>query len=233
VEQFLMADLVQFARFYRYPYLHWGKAIASLLECANVSAEATFIDAPCGDGVVTFWLVKNGLGRSFELYDISERDVKRAERLKDWPQNRPISINVALDDVHNVPVCAKKTRDVWFVINSLFLLPKIDQLVDHLRPRVEHIVGLFPDVTSRNYRCYKKRNPTINANEMTRDDIREFFSRHGYRQVRTVNASFIPHHCIQPMRVQQIARYALNPFGSLVPRKDPCYWAGLFTRESD
>lgn len=225
-----MSDLTRFTRFYRYPYFHWGKAITSLLQTADISDDAIFVDAPCGDGVVTFWGVKNGLGKSFELYDLSEKDIRRAERLKNWHRMRGKDIRVERADVHDIPIRSESARDVWFLINSLFLLPKIDALIERMRPRIEHIVGLFPVVESRNYQCYKKRNPTINANEMSRNQILKFFAKHGYDQRGSVDASFIPHHCLQPMRLQQVARYAMNPIGNVVSRKDPCYWAGLFTR---
>ena len=224
-------DLLRFPRFYRYPYYHWGKAFHSLLCEADVAENATIVDAPCGDGVVTFWLVKNGVKRTFEMYDLAERDVNRARKLTEWPSAKSCDIQVSCCDIHTIALPAGRTRDVWFLINSLFLLPDIDQLMERMRPRIEHIIGLFPDVNSKNYRCYKKRNPSMNANEMDRDQISEFFGRHGYATKTTVDASFIPHHCIQPMRVQQITRYGLNPFGNLVSKKDPCYWAALFTRE--
>jgi len=224
-------DLLRFPRFYRYPYCHWGKTFISLLADADVADDANVVDAPCGDGVVTFWLVKNGVQRSFELVDLAERDVNRARRLTAWPAANACDIHVSCGDIHELPLPAGRTRDIWFLINSLFLLPNIDRLIERMRPRIEHIIGLFPDVNSRNYRCYKKRNPAMNANEMNREQIGAFFSRHGYVTKKTLDASFIPHHCIQPMRVQQVTRYALNPFGNLASKNDPCYWAGLFTRE--
>ncbi|MCA9218130.1 MAG: class I SAM-dependent methyltransferase [Planctomycetales bacterium] len=226
----MISDLLRFPRFYRYPYYHWGKAFSSLLSEADVADDATIIDAPCGDGVVTFWLAKNGFRNSFVLCDIAERDVNRARKLKDWPALRNVEVKVTLADIHDLKVTCERTRDVWFLINSLFLLPEIDRLFEKMRPRVEHVIGLFPDISSRNYRCYKKRHPTMNANEMDRNEVSAFFNRHGYETKKTLDASFIPHHCIQPMRLQQIARYGLNPFGNLVSKKDPCYWVGLFSR---
>ena len=224
-----MLDFTRFWRYYRYPHYYWVLAIRDLLRRAGIGHEGTIIDAPCGDGAVAFGLIQHGIGRRFELCDLSERAIRAARRLENWNRSPAVNVTVAHKDIFQLDAGASD-HDIWLLINSLFLLPDIDRLVSQLRPRARHIVGLFPYTDHRNYRCYLRLDPHTNIHAMDRDGTVEFFERNGYDLCDSRDVTFIAYHCLPTKIARRISRLALMPLERFVPHRNGSYWIGLFAR---
>ena len=146
-----MLDVVKFWRFYRHPVQRWAIEIRDVLTQLPVG-DATIVDAPCGDGVIAYWLIKQGVGKRYELYDLSSRLTDRAAQMIDWPKSKNFELRVEARDIHDIPLDGR-TDDIWLLINSIFLLPDIDRMMERMRSRAKTIIAIFPIVTSKNTKC--------------------------------------------------------------------------------
>lgn len=225
-----MLDFLRFWRYYRYPAQHWAADIRNIL-AESSDNQVTIIDAPCGDGVITYWLIKGRVGQRFELYDLSERAVTAAQKITDWKKASQFELRVEQRNIHDLPVDQGK-NDVWLLINSLFLLPDIDQLLGRMRRRAKTIIGVFPRITSENYKCYAAQSPGTNINEMGQDETIEFFAKHGYRLQQKHEFCYVPILYFKSKYMRLAASYLVNPIERLFPRREACYWLGVFSRDA-
>ena len=224
-----MLDFLRFWRFYRYPAQRWSVDIREILKQKSLDGK-TIIDAPCGDGVIAYWTIKAGLGRRYELYDLSERSAAVAKRLLSWKKTQPIDLKVDCADIFDVPV-DQGTEDVWLFINSLYLLPNVDNLLSRMRPRAQTIIGVFPCITSKSYKSFVARSPNRNINEMGRDETIAFFEKHGYQLLEQREFCYVSLMSVKSRYGRLAASYLVSPIERFFPRKDPAYWLGVFERK--
>jgi len=168
--------------YYSYPQYIWAKEIKKILNRIN-NPDFTIIDAPCGDGIISYWLEKS-FKNDFELYDISLKAIEKAkENIK--------GVKIFCNDVANIPANNKKA--IWLLINSFFLLSDIEDSIQKLRNRVDYIICIFPELTSKDFLLWKKENPDyFHPNEMNFDDTVLFFANQGYQlyyQKKTIKIS--------------------------------------------
>jgi hypothetical protein len=225
-----MFDGAQFWRYGRYPGHHWGRDIGEILGRIGVG-DATIIDAPCGDGVVTWWVMRSGVGQRFEAYDIAESSVAVASRMQDWARARSLELRVERRDVHDMPADGP-ADDVWLLINSLYLLDDIDALIERMRPRVGTIVGVFPHIDSADYRQWLTWSPdeVVNVNEMDEPATIDFFARHGYRLEERRDFCRVRMSHLKSKYVRLAAMLAVDRIEGLLPQREACYWLGVFRR---
>ncbi len=222
-----MLDVVKFWRFYRHPVQRWAYEIRDVLDQLPIG-DATVVDAPCGDGVIAYWLIKQGVGRKYELYDLSSRLTDRAAQMIDWPKSNRFDLRVEARDIHDIPLDGR-TNDIWLLINSLFLLPDIDRMMERMRSRAKTIIAIFPIITSKNYQRFIAQSPEMNTNEMGKDEITAFFDKHGYTLEQTRDINCISLNYFRSKYAKMAGSYFLNPIEPLIP-KEPCYWLGVFSR---
>ncbi len=224
-----MPDFLRFWRYYRYPAQHWASDIRSILTQLSLD-QASIIDAPCGDGVVSYWLMKKRIGKCFELYDLSERAISAASKMLRWTKTRDVELRIEHANIHDIPVDTG-TEDIWLLINSLFLLPDIDELLRRMRRRARTIIGVFPCITSQNYKRYVAHSPSTNFNEMGQDETVEFFAKHGYRLEHKKEFCYVPILYFRSKYTRLAAGFVVNPIERFFPRKEACYWLAVFSRE--
>ena len=155
-----------FLFYYRYPQNLWAKKIFKVISKLHFNEKIKIIDAPCGDGIITYWLKKK-LQNEFELYDISEEQIKIAQERLDLSCIYKCDIsNLKLDN---------KYSNIWLLINSLYLLNDVKQIILNNKS-IDYIIGVFPNIREMNYHCYKTSiNSKINTNEMDIDETISFF----------------------------------------------------------
>lgn len=220
---------MRFVRYHRYPSDLWGKALAHILRTIDLDANAAIVDAPCGDGVIVYWLIREGIHQPFELYDLSEQKVRHAENLSTWAKARGVDAVASKCDLHELPHSAE-ANDVWLLINSFFMFEAFHDLVERMRPRTKYILGLFPATSDPDYQTYVQRNPGINLNEMDEAQTTSFFAAHGYELCHRQDITSIPTRFIRPHRVGQAVRLVISPFERFAPKRNGLYWIGLFRR---
>ncbi|MGQ9662046.1 MAG: class I SAM-dependent methyltransferase [Kiritimatiellia bacterium] len=214
------------ARYYRYPQYSWARELRLLLATLPTASTNIVVDAPCGDGIISFWLQRWLPATRFELYDLSERCIRAAAA------NLPAKVKIVRADIHELP--AEPGADVWLLINSLYLLPNAGVLLNRMRKRMAHILGIFPYLEHRNYRCYFRRFPTLtNPSAMTDEETVRLFRRCGYKLLYRRSLTFIPFHCLAFPGFDWFSHRLFNLLDACFNRiTSPCYWLALFERNS-
>lgn len=224
-----MLDSLRFWRYYRYPARRWTVDIRKFLKQESLEGK-TIIDAPCGDGIIAYWLMKAGIGNRYELYDISQRAVSVATRMLDWQGAKEFELHIEQQDIFHVPL-DRGTDDIWLFINSLYLLPNVDELLARMRVRAQTIIGVFPSITSRNYKRFVAQSPNRNINEMERDETIAFFHKHGYQLREQRESCYVPILYLKSKYTRLAAAYLVSPVERFFPQKEACYWMGVFERD--
>lgn len=217
-------------RYRRYPSYQWGEAIAEILKTIDLAPSTAILDAPCGDGVVCYWLVRAGVRGPFELYDISDGKLRHARRLATWAEKWGVRMVVEKRDLFEPPPPSSSEDDVWLLVNSLFLFERFDAVVERMRPRAKHIVGIFPNVTRPDYLSYVKRNPGFNVGEMNEVQTTSFFAAQGYELRHRREITFIPTRGIRPDFLRQGIRLVIGSLERFYPHHNGLYWVGVFRR---
>ena len=230
-----MLNRSRFWRYHRYPHYHWAKTIGQIIAEDVVSSGATIIDAPCGDGAISYWLLQNKIGEKYELVDISERAINIASRMQNWDVANDARLSISCKDIFDIE-CPSRD-DIWLLINSLYLLPDVDRLLSQIRHRSRYVIGLFPYINRKNYRCFERLHPYRNINAMNENETIKFFKKYGYEVERKCDVTFIAFHCLTsrlhylPSRlVQRTTGLLLNPVERFVPKRAGFYWIGVFAR---
>jgi len=216
----LAADL---AYFY-YPQYRWAKRLCALLPPYLAERETQVVDAPCGDGVVSYWLLRSGkFANAFQLFDRSAESIAQVKR---FISAHPAA-TAAAGDIFTIPA-AEPRRDVWLLVNSLYLLPEIDRLVARMRPRFRVIIGIFPHLDRPNIRYYIQRTGhDENINKMDVAETVAFFARHGYRLEHREDVGFISQFRWSGPGLRRLLNL-VEPFAG---RRQGNYWLGVFGRD--
>jgi len=187
-------------------------------------SNGTVVDAPCGDGIITYWLSKVNTTASFELYDRSSDCLATARRLQ------PALTCHREADMAAVP--ARAADSIWLLVNSLYLLPDPGGLMDRLRPRMKHILAVFPYTDHENYKAYFRKHPgEVNVSAMSRPDTIAFMAAHGFDLIEAIDSTYLPFHRLEmgPVNVLTTRIFNLLDRG-LAGRRPPCYWIARFER---
>jgi SAM-dependent methyltransferase len=230
----LMLNQSRFLRYYRYPHYHWATMIGKIIE--DIASDgATIVDAPCGDGAISYWLIRSNIGEEYELVDISVRSVDIAKRMYTLDMVKDVRLSINCKNIFDIEPSSRD--DIWLLINCLYLLPDIDRLLNQMRDRSRYVIGIFPYIDRKNYLCATHLYPGLNINEMSEYATIEFFRKHGYELEIKHDVTFVAFDCLTsrfhylPSRlVQRTARILLNPLERFVPRRAGFYWIGVFGR---
>jgi hypothetical protein len=215
-------------RYYYYPQYHWARAIARDIVELNLPSQCTLYDAPCGDGVISYWLRQNRslCHLKFELSDISEHSIANARR---WAY-RYSNVSVIKQDLNQLPPTSR-SDDVWLLINSLFLFKDTAALVAKLRPRFQYIIGVFPHIARENYQLFLQRpNSSENPSAMDQRETISFFERQGYHLNKLSNHTFFSIYRYRIRSVRRIAHCLFNLLDPLFTGNHGYYWMGVFYR---
>lgn len=211
--------------YYYYPQYRWARRLSGLLPRYLADRSASVVDAPCGDGVISYWLLRSGrIPNPFELYDRSPELIRKASRITG--QTGQV-IEAAACDIFEIESEARRD-DLWLLINSLYLLPDAARLIAKMRPRFGTIAGVFPYLERGNYRAYLKRSDRVeNVSGMSDGETVSLFADHGYRLDHREDAAFLPQYRLD----FKGARRILNILDPLFAACRGSYWIGLFVRE--
>jgi len=216
----------------QYPQKIWASEIITLLNEIGIS-EKGIIDAPCGNGIISYWLLMNKIKTQFFLYDISEERCAIAKKIiKKYDKDNRVKV-----ESKNIYELEKfEQKNIWLLINSLYLLDDLDNLLHIIRDTAnsEYVIGIFPYLNKRNYECLKKADPSIegiNINTMTANETIDFFSANGYELCKKKDITCIPIYCYARNPFVQII---LSPFFNLLDRflrnNNGYYWVASFKR---
>lgn len=207
--------------YFRYPQYIWASEIYSILKGIDKLNERRIVDAPCGDGIISFWLKRKLKNLQFELYDLSEECVEIARRFIP-------DVNIICKDIFDVET-KNRTEDVWLFINSLYCLKDGEMLIGRYSERMSYIIAVFPYIDHPNYHCFFKKNPDfINYSEMDQGQTIQLFRKHGYDLSFEKNVIHIPYYCYRNFRGKLML---LNIIDRFFKANSGAYWISLFKRE--
>jgi trans-aconitate methyltransferase len=172
-------------KYFRYPQYAWAKnAIQILQKHSSASQLQTFVDLPCGDGIFTYWLKKKWKNKTFIAIDIEAEKTKIAS-------NTNAQIIVKTQDIFEYQFDTDQC--VWFLINSLYLLPDTNRLFHEKQIHPRFLLTVTPNIEAANYKYFKKRNPQFNISEMSQSATTQFFLKHGYEVLEQRSVTAFPY----------------------------------------
>lgn len=220
-------------RYRTYPHKKWADEIYSILNKHLNTTGCSIIDAPCGNGVITYWLLKKGIASNFLLIDLAEKGIQIAKNnLVTLTSSQQIEIINA--DIYRTN--SLRSDDIWLLINSLYVFNDLTKLMEVMKKRVNFIIGIFPYLDRKNYLCLKKLRPVvekINYSGMSAGDTIDFFSKQGYKMLQKKDITFIPFYCHRLNRplLKFIISQLYIQMDNFYRNKNGYYWLGVFKRE--
>jgi hypothetical protein len=221
----MVARILSCILYYRYPQYVWAKRIKTLVTEFIDTDNLTFLDAPAGDGVISFWLSKSFNNNPFILCDIDHGKMQRARRYIR-------GTNVTLHEANLLELAAGNTN-VWLLINSLYLIDAIDVLFSRLAPLCPYLVAVCPHINHVNYKSFMARHPSFtNHHELTADETIAFFGEYGYSLMHKEDVINIPFHRYSDNFATKAAlRILFNALDPLANKNNPAYWLAIFRRK--
>lgn len=221
-----ITNLLSDIAYLRYPQYLWANRIIKILDRLKLSENSVILDAPCGDGIISFWLKRVFSDNRFFLCDISPDLMNKA--IKSVPQSSSFT-----KELLSCPL-PDGTDNIWLLINSFYLLFEIRKTILRFKPSVSVIIGVFPDLSHKNYQYFLKRNPqhrNLNINAMTKNETIEFFRSLGYEIESDEGITFIAFYRYYIRFFHRVFSRLLIPADMLVhSKKKPAYWIGVFRR---
>jgi len=211
--------------YYKHPQFIWAQEIYKILTSGLIDglSERQIIDAPCGDGVISFWLKKKLPNLSLDLYDLDESLIKIA-------QSYCGNVKTEVQSIFDLAIEGK--NNVWLLVNSLYCLPDKDKLLDHLGPKVEYIIAVFPHIEHKNYRIFLAQNPGFaNPNAMSQSMTIDFFLKHRFKNILKKDVTFIPPYAFKHIGLGGLTKRTLNVLDPLFKGMDGSYWLAVFARQ--
>jgi len=211
-----------------YPQNNWAKALTIELKKLNLARSTKVVDAPCGNGAITFWLA-NTIKNKFELID----------------RSKLFTTMIFLWSRSNEQICLKNgdlfyelertpSDDVWLLINSLYLFPNPLEMITMYRPRFKYILAIFPYLDKINYHYFCKRPfRSSNTKNYTLKDTISIFSDAGYDLQTKIDLTAIPFFKYDLLGLGSILRYLLGQIDKEMSPVDGQYWLGVFVRKDN
>ena len=205
--------------YYKYPQYLWAKEIYSIIEEYDILNNRKIIDAPSGNGVISYWLYKNYNINDIELVD------NNSQRLGAAKKYMP-SLKISCKDILEIN-CKDRNDDIWLFINSLYCLENGELVVSHLKNRFKYIIGIFPYIDHNNFKTFIEKNPGFkNPLELNEDDTVKLFRKSGYELIFKKDITHIPFHSYN----YEIIKKSFNILDKYFKSSAGAYWISLFKK---
>ena len=171
---------------YKFPQQVFTKELKSLI---GTHENLRILDVPCGGGMIAYALSKNGKN-IVEGYDLSTNLINKAQKYF-----KRSNLSFQSKDIFDV-LNREEQFNVVCIINSLFLLPKTDELLKKVWLSLKadgklHII--VPNINSKNFIKFQKLNPGVNSFIKDKEDLISIIQKAGFAleyQKGIVNISF-------------------------------------------
>ena len=135
---------------HKYPQNLWVREILNILKSdkINLSKDSIVFDAPCGNGIIGSLIFKELKKIKIELLDNDSVLIKSV-----YTEIKDSDFKVLVGDIFEY---SPEGRDnIWLLINSLYCLPKSTELITSKKDSMKYIIGVFPDIHSKNFKYFK------------------------------------------------------------------------------
>jgi hypothetical protein len=175
---------------HKYPQNVWVNQILSIVKSKTIKLpdNAVYFDAPCGNGIIGNLLFKELKNIKIELLDNDPVLIQ-----SNYTEIQDPNFKVRVGDIfENSPA---GNDNIWLLINSLYCLPKSDELIESKKDSMKYIIGVFPDIDSKNFKFFKKKNPDFeNPSLLDLDSTIQLFENHNYNLIYKKDIIKIPFH---------------------------------------
>jgi trans-aconitate methyltransferase len=161
-----------------YPQNEFARAICLELEKNYPDKSISgILDAPCGNGEVSWMLSRYFTGLKVEGIDLSAKAVSRAKQ----------NYNGSLLDFNEADMYtfldSGRQWDCICVVNAFFLMPDHDRLLMLLHKALKAKGSLFfiiPNVEGQNYRNFVKGDKTTNRIELNAEGMKDYLRKNSF-----------------------------------------------------
>lgn len=211
--------------YFRFPQYIWAKKICYIINEKVELKEFDLFDAPCGDGIVSYWVNKSHQGKNFILCDISRDKITAAKKYL-----AEKNMEIYEGDIFDIDL--KNNSYIWLLINSVYLIQNIDVLINKLSGYCPYIIAIFPHIDHENYSYFKKKNPEfVNHYEMNVDETIRFFSKNDYEVIYKEDLISIPFHKYSSNpAIKFFWGMIFNCVDRFIKNKNKAYWIAVFKR---
>jgi 2-polyprenyl-3-methyl-5-hydroxy-6-metoxy-1,4-benzoquinol methylase len=139
----------------------------NLKKLINKRKGLKILDVPCGSGEISYALAHNE-NNFVEGYDLSKQHIVKAKKIYSKSNLRFGCKNI-------FGVLNKNEKfDIICIINSLFLLPKTNTLLEKVYKVLNNQGNFYlivPNIKSKNFRIFQKDNPDTNLFVKGKDEL--------------------------------------------------------------
>ena len=197
---------------HKYPQNIWAENAVKIIHSLPLSENSLIVDAPCGNGIIAWFVKKAFSSREVWAFDLDEQ-------LLNSPYLRDNGIVSRKSDIFNTEI--RGNDNVWLLINSLYCLPEKEKLIDTNRTYYKYIICVIPDIEKSNFKFFTKKNPDFqNPSIMKVNETIELFKSHNYRLLDNKGITRLPFHKLNqwiiflklPLNVKNFIFFALERF---------------------
>lgn len=158
-----------------YPQREFAEAVSNLLE--HFDTGNNLLDIPCGTGEIAFYLSQK-TPKNVVAADIDPASIAQAKHL--WGSS---GVQFLQGDIFDV-LRGQERLDVVCILNSLFLLPRTDELITLITQKMDTLsllVLIVPNVSGPNFAAFQRLKPGVNTFQLAESDAEPYFNRFDLR----------------------------------------------------
>ncbi len=210
---------------YSYPQYLFASRIKHFLKKLNRPLE--IIDIPCGTGEISYHLSKI-LHAAVFGYDIDGKKIALCNKLF-----RGKNLHYERQDIFQV--LEQKSFDVLCIINSLFLLPDTDKLINLISEKVKgdnYLIVVIPNIKSENYKIFQKENAGINIFEKTPEELIMIFESKGLKNISSHGIGYSKIYGRKFLQIFGPFKFIYHHIENFIqkPFKEPIYYLMVFNK---
>ena len=142
---------------------------------------ASIVDGPCGHGYITSMVASNSNVKAVVGIDLSADCIDHAQRV--YGKGSKGNLDFKEIEIHQF-LSTKDSFDGYLLINSIFLLPEPEDILQAIHSKLAPDGSLFvivPNVHSKNFINFQKIDPELNKLILTKEQAEKYFLDNGFK----------------------------------------------------
>ena len=212
---------------YKYPQYLWSKELIIAI-CELDLDISYFVDAPCGNGTISYWLQKKFITSWFHLRDIDKVSINYARQLE---KNK--NVQVSLGDIYDLPSISDNDTTMFLLINSLFLLPDTEKLLSLIKSSSNYSAIILPHIEHENFKAFFKKRPNYPLHyHDNMEKVDKLFSDNGFYRIYSKEICNISHHKLPKFPIiYNILLKLCNIIEPKLPKNNPAYYLLVYRHD--
>ena len=149
------------------------------------SSISRILDCPGGDGTITKALAKDYPDITFTCLDISQYEISKLQNVR-----LPNNLKASLGDLHKLTI-SNNEYDIWLIINSLFLLPNLDDVLKKLN-KFKYVIVIIPNIKSHNFELFNSQHHGVNIHKLSLQDVIDHFQAANLTSIKVKSMGYRP-----------------------------------------